>query len=315
MILGGRNMNKKSTGLLLSVLGVISLVLITAGVTYAFFTYAKEGKTVNTVTTGTITFLYTEGENGINITDALPTSDDTGKALTGENNVFDFNVTSTVAGNIDVPYIVTVKKDAANSTIADNNIKIYLTSDDSTGTNYTVNNDDSVKTFAELTAPDTKIVNLTSVNADAVVEKLAYSGTVPANTKGYTNNLTLRMWLNGDSTGSGTGTVTDYSPYEFVKISAVSGTDPLNADALITSGELITSTAYYAMDDTNRALYERIAYVNKTARTIITVSQVTAGATATDGFEASEQFYQINGGTFKVKVNVYANASVVQAGD
>ena len=42
-------MNKKSTGLLLSILGVISLVLITAGVTYAFFSYTKEGLTENVI--------------------------------------------------------------------------------------------------------------------------------------------------------------------------------------------------------------------------------------------------------------------------
>ena len=52
------NKKKKSTGLLLSILGVVSLVLITAGVTYAFFSYAKEGKTVNRITTGTIEFTY-----------------------------------------------------------------------------------------------------------------------------------------------------------------------------------------------------------------------------------------------------------------
>ena len=52
-------MNKKKS-LILSLVGVLSLVLITAGVTYAFFNYAKEGTTENTITTGTITFIYEE---------------------------------------------------------------------------------------------------------------------------------------------------------------------------------------------------------------------------------------------------------------
>lgn len=44
-------MNKKKTGLLLSVLGILSILLITAGVIYAFFNYAKEGTTNVTLPT------------------------------------------------------------------------------------------------------------------------------------------------------------------------------------------------------------------------------------------------------------------------
>ena len=106
-------MNKKSTGLLLSILGVISLVLITAGVTYAFFSYAKQGTTENVIKTGTITFLYDELEgvgNGIKITDAIPMTDEVGKALADANQYFDFKVTSTVSGDGTIPYEVTLRQ-------------------------------------------------------------------------------------------------------------------------------------------------------------------------------------------------------------
>ena len=36
-------------------IALFGLIAITAGVTYAFFSYAKEGTTDNTLTTGTIT--------------------------------------------------------------------------------------------------------------------------------------------------------------------------------------------------------------------------------------------------------------------
>ena len=49
--------NKKT---LLLIIGIIGLIVITTGVTYAFFNYVKEGSKENVVTTGTITFLYTE---------------------------------------------------------------------------------------------------------------------------------------------------------------------------------------------------------------------------------------------------------------
>ena len=64
--------NKKKV--LLSVLGIMLLVLVTVGVTFAVFTYTKLGTTENTVTTGTLKFLYTENTGvgaGINIENAF----------------------------------------------------------------------------------------------------------------------------------------------------------------------------------------------------------------------------------------------------
>lgn len=297
---------KKSTGLLLSILGVISLVLITAGVTYAFFSYAKEGVTENTISTGTITFYYDElaaEGNGIKITDALPMSDEDGMALTGANNVFNFKVTSTVSGDATIPYEVTARK-KDGSTLGEDQIKLYLTATGSeTGTNHTVDTDGSVKLYSELTQTTVTV-------PDGTVEKTIFNGTVPAKTTDYAENFTLRMWVNGEETDDESAST--YSPYEFVAVSAVTGTDALNADELIAAGTLITSTEYYALDDTARAAYERIAYVNTTDRTIYTVSQAEAdGFAAGDGFVASEQFYQLNGQTFTVTINVYANATVV----
>lgn len=297
-------MNKKSTGLLLSILGVISLVLITAGVTYAFFSYTKEGVTENTITTGTITFYYDEKEatgNGINITDALPMTDDEGKALEGENNVFNFNITSTVSGNANIPYTVTVRKDTTASTLPEDQVKIYLTSTDTNGTNYT-EVDGVVTTFADLAAP----TNITL--PDGTVERVMFESTVGANTD-YSEDFTLKMWIDGSDNA-----VSDYSAYEFVATSAVTAAAgaALSIDTLeATEGNILTSTEYYALDDTAKSNYERIAYVNYTDGTIYTVSQTPA---STDGYTASEQYYPLNSQTFKVTVNVYANAVVVSDG-
>ena len=111
------NKKKKSTGLLLSILGVVSLVLITAGVTYAFFSYAKEGQTENTLTTAAIEFAYNETDldNGILIENALPLTDAEGMALADDTtndikNTFLFTITSKTPTNANIPYIVTAKK-------------------------------------------------------------------------------------------------------------------------------------------------------------------------------------------------------------
>lgn len=297
-------MNKKSTGLLLSILGVISLVLITAGVTYAFFSYAKQGTTENVIKTGTITFLYDELEgegNGIKITDAIPMTDAEGKVLADANQYFDFKVTSTVSGDATIPYEVTLRK-GADSTLGEDQIKVFLTAtgSETKGVN-SADDSGTIKLFSELAQTTTNV-------PAGTVEKTIYKGTVPAKTTNYAENFKLRMWIKGEN-----GVAADYSPYEFVLKTAATGTDALKADDLITAGTLITSTAYYALDEATQANYERIAYVNKTNRTIYTVTQSqAAGFTAGDGFEANEQFYSINGQQFSATVNVYANATVVQ---
>ena len=339
---------KKKTGLLLSILGVMSLVLITAGVTYAFFSYAKEGQTTNTISTGTLEFTYTEVDNnsqGILIQDALPMTDAEGKVLGGNTqdhtqlaanrNVFLFTISSTTTSKANIPYIVTAKKQAG-STIDDSQIKLYLTATQ-TGTNNTVSGE-NVNTFAYLKT-NKKLANNTTVfgpyNTDNPTSPLTasddevvlFEGTVPASqTSGYTNSFVLRMWLNGD-TGTG-NTAVDYSPYEFVLKSAV-GNEALNAKTLIANNQIIKSTDYYALAEngscsdtsiTNQAecvapatwtasprdAYERIAYVKDDM--IITVSQTGVDTT---GYTAGEQYYELRGQSFSVKVNVYANAAVI----
>ncbi|MCI5967565.1 MAG: hypothetical protein MRZ42_04210, partial [Tenericutes bacterium] len=65
---------KNRNNILLSILGIITLVIVTVGVSYAFFSYTKKGTTENSIKTGTITFLYTEVTGvgkGIKIEDSL----------------------------------------------------------------------------------------------------------------------------------------------------------------------------------------------------------------------------------------------------
>ncbi len=344
------NKKRKKTGLLLSILGVMSLVLITAGVTYAFFSYAKEGQTTNTISTGTLEFTYTEvddNSNGILIQDALPMTDAEGKVLggntqvhselTANRNVFLFTVTSKTTSKANIPYIVTAKKQDG-STLDDSQIKLYLTATQ-TGTNNTVSGE-NVNTFAYLKANKALGSNTTvfsqyntenptnQLTADAN-EVVLFEGTVPASqSAGYTNSFVLRMWLNGEAAGA-TSTAVDYSPYEFVLKTAV-GATALDAKTLIANNQILKSTDYYALsengscsDNTStteaactaasgtwtaspRDAYERIAYVKDDS--IITVSQTGVDHT---GYTASEQYYELRGQTFSVKVNVYANAAVI----
>lgn len=121
------NNNNSSKQILLSVLGVAILVVAVVGISFAAFSYSKAGDVSNTITTGTITMTYTEPKNGISLTDALPITDEAGKALKGDGKTFDFTVGATIAGDTNINYVISAVKDAA-SDLPDEGVKVYLTS-------------------------------------------------------------------------------------------------------------------------------------------------------------------------------------------
>ncbi|MEG1457624.1 MAG: hypothetical protein RSC57_03415, partial [Bacilli bacterium] len=114
--------------IIMTVVLLLTLVLVTVGVTYAFFTYVGTGTTENTITTGTLTFVYDEKNasgNGIRLTNLLPQSDTVGKALIGNNQVFDFQVVATTQGSSISYEIITDK--VSSSTLNEGMVKMYLT--------------------------------------------------------------------------------------------------------------------------------------------------------------------------------------------
>ena len=168
-----------SKQVLLSVLGVAILVVAVVGVSFAAFSYSKTGEKVNTITTGTITMSYSEDTNGINLIDALPMTDEQGKALAGENNVFEFTVGATT-----INYAVTATKEF-DSTIPDTGVKVYLTDMDGDAD-------------AQILAP-TKVSALQKTTSDVSGApndqyKLT-SGTFNTTT---TKKYRLRMWVADD---------------------------------------------------------------------------------------------------------------------
>ena len=178
------NNNNSSKQILLSVLGVAILVVAVVGISFAAFSYSKTGEVTNTITTGTITMSYSEPTNGINLTDALPITDEAGKALSGNNNVFDFTVSATIAGTTDISYAITAVKDAS-SNLPDKGVKIYLTS---------VNGDSETAVF------EPKLVSglsTTSNHASGAPDGqyLLKEGNYTANSK---EQYRLRMWVDGN---------------------------------------------------------------------------------------------------------------------
>ena len=180
--------NSKKKQIIITLIAIISLIVITVGVTYAFFNYAKEGTTDNTIKTGSITFLYTELSGvgkGISLTEAYPVADSIGKVQVGEGKVFDFKVTSNISMNSNIGYQVTARK-KTDSTLDDSAVKVYLTEVNGTEQELLLSK------YSELNQTD-------RVNENKYTEKVLYEDTVPANTSNYEKNFRLKMWVSDDT--------------------------------------------------------------------------------------------------------------------
>ena len=154
-------------------------IVMVIGVSMATFTYTKENKSINTISTGNIYLNYTEDTNGINITNAYPMADEVGKTLTNEDQYFDFTVEASISGNVVASYEVSAEKDAS-STLDNEEVKLFLEKK--------VNN-----TYQEVMAPKnfTPLKESTDLGTTAG-SMLLDSGTV---SKSSTVNYRLRMWV------------------------------------------------------------------------------------------------------------------------
>ncbi len=167
----------------------------------------KQGSTINSITTGNLTFYYDEKEaigNGIQLTNSLPTSDDVGKGMMGSNQVFDFQVVADAVGE-DIFYEVTMDKQES-STLSGNHVKVYLTTIEGSLEQEVANSmsGGEVKTYTEYDTTEVK-------DAEG---KTLYQENIPNGTSDYEKNFRLRMWISEDAT-SVVGGKWAYSEKEF----------------------------------------------------------------------------------------------------
>ena len=272
---------KKSKQIVLSILGILSLVLITAGVTVAVFTYTKLGETENTITVGTIKFLYTENTGvgkGIKITNAMPVSDDIGMDYSTDGYVFDFQVEGENSGTEAIPYEVTLRE-KADSTLDNSIVKVYLTD---------MNEDADTQIIAPTLF---SALPQTTVDVGDNVEKTLFTDTVDGGSVGeneYLQEFRLRMWIDEKA---------DFSAIDHYKH---------------TDGTVITETEYAKLDDTNKANYSIVTHINTTDDTMYTQAEYDALADKTNVSKISDApVYPHNGKTFTAMVNVYSNVPTV----
>lgn len=125
-------MNKEKIKNSLTIGALIIMLIMVMGISYAAFTYSGLGKKENTITTGVVSMSYEESENSINLVNALPTTETTGKKRLNSGEYFDFTIKSSIRGNMDINYEIVAKEEDGN-TFDSNNIYYYLTKVNSNG--------------------------------------------------------------------------------------------------------------------------------------------------------------------------------------
>lgn len=194
-------MDRKSQ-VLMSVLGVFALVIVTVGVSYAFFSYTRTGARTNTIQSGKISFYYTEAENGINLTNAMPVADSvaTGESVTDTNNVgeFEFKVGATDLSGVTIGYNVVLvdantAQDIADGKVLDaNQVSLLLRPTAGTGNSAITNNVASPMTAQEVLALPGAIM------AQGVIK----TGETTTGARDVYDNYVLRMWLSNSNTNN-----------------------------------------------------------------------------------------------------------------
>ena len=180
------NNSNSSKQILISILGVAILIVAVVGISFAAFTYVGPGSKTNSITTGTITMSYTEDTNGITLSNALPMTDDAGKALSAEGQYFDFTVNAKIVGKgtTKIDYVITATE--VTTSLPNTGVKVYLTS----------NTDQTVELAPTIvsTLPLTQAGNSAGATAG---ERILKSGSISTtdNSVNETTTYRLRMWV------------------------------------------------------------------------------------------------------------------------
>ena len=114
--------NDKKSEVVFGTIGVFILILAVLGISYAIWAKTFLGTKENSLKTGYVSFSYSEANNSyILLENALPISDKQGKELSGEKNVFDFNVSASYKGIDKIKYDIFAEPVGTNTLSEDSN--------------------------------------------------------------------------------------------------------------------------------------------------------------------------------------------------
>ena len=158
---------------------LVLIVVLTLGVSLALFGgYVKKGEKKNSIKVGDLSFKYTEKNRNINLSDAEPISDNTGKQL---EEYFEFDIDANLI-NSDLIYEVNVES-LSGTTINPEGIKIYITevvNNSEVDLNSNYDGLGKVKTISDY--------------SDGII----YRERILKNTRNYKKTFRVRIWVDED---------------------------------------------------------------------------------------------------------------------
>ena len=220
---------------------VLTLVLVIAivGVSYAAFTYAGIGKKENTITTGVLTMTYIEDTNTISISNALPTTDATGKKRLTKGEYFDFTVSGTVKGSENINWEIAAEDVTTATKKMDGSfIKLYLTSINEDGTE------------TEVMVPKT-YKNETSTNETTGRPKNMMSLATGTTNASFSTKYRLRMYVDESYNPQGDGGGLSFTVK--VNVYGKTGIKSTGGDTTTTGAETLVAQANPETLDYNTA--------------------------------------------------------------
>ena len=117
----------ESKKIILSILFIAILIIAFVGVSYAAFTTAFSDSNENGISTGTITLLFDDNTSSVSMQNAMPISNELGKKLEGDGNVYDFTVHTNLSSNTPINCEISAEKiDDTQESLTDDSVRLYL---------------------------------------------------------------------------------------------------------------------------------------------------------------------------------------------
>lgn len=120
--------NDKKHSVAFTILGIFVMIATIAGVSIAAYTWQFASDKASSISTGNISMSLLESSDSIDITNAIPIKDSTGKT---QAKKFDFAVTTYASGKAgSINYNLSITKldvDSGYTALSDSSVKVYLT--------------------------------------------------------------------------------------------------------------------------------------------------------------------------------------------
>lgn len=174
----------KDKSFLYIMIAICSILVVLIIIGFVVFAYKPEEVIEQEEHGGSVVLNYTNSIAGYSITNAVPTTDAVGMKNDLEGGYFDFSVDVTLDNAASVEYEVSVVKNIKESTISDNDVRVYLEKE----TNGTYTKVFGPKEFQGIKEE----TELGSKKGSMVLTKVK-------KTKKSTDNYRLRVWLSEKS--------------------------------------------------------------------------------------------------------------------